>query len=565
MSVLAFLLTAFRLGTPIAYASLGGYASERSGTINIALEGMMLIGAFTAAVAVHHTHSAALGIWAAIMGSMLLGSLHGFLCIELGADQIISGVAVNFLAAGLPSVISKSLYDLSTSTPALANTDRVGAVFGVSPFVLCLPLVAALFYLLHTQTKLGQYLRFAGEHPEALQSQGINVKRVRWAGMLLCGALCGLAGAYLSIDHGGGFARNMTAGRGYIALAALIIGRWNPIPAVLAALAFGAVEASQILLQGVPLSNDQTVPVQWIQMFPYIVTLAILAGAAGGRLGKARPPKALGQPLLLGLLVFAATLTGCDFPTPNVSTLLSKALSVLDTQPAPSPKPAATPTEIVLSPDHRQMNAEFIREMFNSVLQRSVRGNDEVLKYMNIMDQGGHYEGIYNGIVYSEEFRAKEKGVAPIPTLKMYAELMTQIYYDQKLDPLRIPPPETPDVPPPTPTVAPPPQPTDEQRQQTRLDFEKEGITQSFYTLKRRLGEETLKTIELKREYKEKFATWYGRFTVFLNKKGVDFGLPQRNNQSEYFHYKWALDADEDRLKWECLNRIHVLMNSQAK
>jgi simple sugar transport system permease protein len=118
---------------------------------------------------------------------------------------------------------------------------------------------------------------------------------VRWTGVLLAGALCGLAGAYLSIDHGGGFARNMTAGRGYIALAALIIGRWTPVGAAIAAVTFGSIEASQILLQGVSLGEGHTVPVQWIQMIPYIATLAILAGLVGGRFGRSRPPLALGN------------------------------------------------------------------------------------------------------------------------------------------------------------------------------------------------------------------------------------------------------------------------------
>jgi simple sugar transport system permease protein len=152
-----------------------------------------------------------------------------------------------------------------------------------------------LFWFVHRNTRLGQYLRFSGEHPEALQSQGVSVTRVRWTGVLLAGVLCGIAGAYLSIDHGSGFARNMTAGRGYIALAALIIGCWTPLGAVLAALAFGAIEASQILLQGTTLWGGHTVPVQWIQMLPYIATLIILAGAAGGRLIHARAPKALGR------------------------------------------------------------------------------------------------------------------------------------------------------------------------------------------------------------------------------------------------------------------------------
>ena len=296
IAFLAFLHTALRLSTPLGYGALGGYCSERSGTINIALEGLMLMGAFTAAVIAHQTHNPWLGVGAGVLGAMALASLHAFLCVGLGADQIISGLAVNLLAAGIPPVVSKALYDMSSGTPMLENKERVGEIFGTSPLMLGMFVALGLIYLIHTRTRLGQYLRFAGEHPEALQSQGIHVKRIRWAGVLLSGALCGLAGAYLSIDHGAGFTRNMTAGRGFIALAALIIGSWTPLGAFIAALVFGAIESSQILLQGVTLPSGQTVPVQWIQMLPYIATLFILAGLVGSRFGRSRPPKELGQP-----------------------------------------------------------------------------------------------------------------------------------------------------------------------------------------------------------------------------------------------------------------------------
>ena len=296
---ISFLMAALRLSTPLSYAALGGYCSERSGTVNIALEGMMLMGAFTAAVAAHHTHSAALGVLAGVGGGLTLAALHGLLCIQMRADQIISGMAVNFLAIGLPPVISKTLYDMSGGTPMLLAHERVPTWFGISPLMAGAFVALALLITVHRRSRLGQYLRFAGEHPEALQSQGVSVLRIRWTGVLLSGVLCGLAGAYLSIDHGGGFSRNMTAGRGYMALAALIIGCWTPLGAMLAALTFGAIEASQILLQGVTVAGGHTIPVQWIQVLPYIATLVILAGASSGKLGlliRARPPKALGIP-----------------------------------------------------------------------------------------------------------------------------------------------------------------------------------------------------------------------------------------------------------------------------
>lgn len=300
VAAVSFLFTAIRLSTPLTFAALGGYCSERSGTVNIALEGMMLTGAFAAAVVAHATHSALSGVCAGVAGAMLMALLHGFLCITLKSDQIISGMAINLLALGIPPVVSKALYDMSGGTPLLQASERVQPVFAISPLALGAFVATALLFLVHSRTRVGQYLRFAGEHPEALQSQGVNVRSIRWLGVLAAGALCGLGGAYLSIDHGGAFARNMTAGRGFIALAALIIGRWTPLGALAASLVFGAVEATQILLQGTSFPNGadgQTVPVQWIQMLPYIATLVILAGVGGSRYrNRTRAPRSLGQP-----------------------------------------------------------------------------------------------------------------------------------------------------------------------------------------------------------------------------------------------------------------------------
>ena len=218
------------------------------------------------------------------------------------------------------------------------------------------------------------------------------------------------------------------------------------------------------------------------------------------------------------------------------------------------------------SSDHRQVNGEFIKELFKVTLLREVRSEEEYNKLMNVLDQGGHYEGIYNGIVYGEEYRRLEKGAAPVPAVKQYADVMTYLILNQRYDPLRIKKPDDSEVPHPLEEEgAAPPQPSDAERAELTGEYERQGITKSFFTLKKELGEQVLKTIELKHEYKEKLATWYGRFAVYMSKKNVDFGLAQRNKSDEYFHYKWALNADEDRLKWECLNRVHQLINTQSK
>ncbi|MEW6056144.1 MAG: ABC transporter permease [Bdellovibrionota bacterium] len=294
---LVILLSAIRLGTPLCLAALGGYCSERTGTVNIALEGMMLIGAFSAAAVALATQSAFAGIAAGVASAMLLSALHGLLCVKLKGEHIISGLAVNLLAAGLCPVIGKAFFGVSSGTPSLSQNMRVASFGGVSHLILLCFACAALVTLFHYKTRLGQYFRFAGEHPKALLSQGISVNKVRWTGVLLSGFFCGLAGAYLSIDHSSGFSRNMTAGRGFIALAALIVGRWNPLGAAAAAFLFGLVEASQIFLQGFQLPDGTNLPVQWIQIIPYAATLVLLAGFFGSKNRRIQPPRALGVAL----------------------------------------------------------------------------------------------------------------------------------------------------------------------------------------------------------------------------------------------------------------------------
>ena len=294
--MIGFLSSVIRLSTPLLLASLGGYTSERSGTINIALEGLSLIGAFAAAAGAHAFHSPWMGILCGMSASIFFAAIHGYLCIQWGANQIISGIAINFLAVGLPPVVSKALYDFSGGTPQLTSLECMPHYFFGSPLVAATLFLIILMIFIHQNHKWGQYLRFAGEHPHALQSQGISVRRIRWQAIVLSGFFCGLAGSYLSIDHGTAFSRNMTAGRGYIALAALIVGRWTPQGASFACLMFGFIEASQILLQGLTLPSGNTVPVQWIQMIPYAATLLILAFYGTSTKRNSFAPKALGQP-----------------------------------------------------------------------------------------------------------------------------------------------------------------------------------------------------------------------------------------------------------------------------
>jgi general nucleoside transport system permease protein len=274
-----------RLSTPLIFAALGGLCSERAGVINIALEGLMLTGAFGAAVGTLATHSPWLGSLCGMAAAVLLAALYALLVIQLRANQIVAGTAINMLAMGLTPFLCKIRYDVTGSTPMIPFDER----FGTAPLYLVWVLVA-LAWVTMKYTPAGLWVSFAGEHPEALDAAGIRVNRVRWLAVLMSGALAGLGGASLSVFLSSSFSRNMTAGRGFMALAALIFGKWRPVPTALACLLFGLADAAQMRLQGVVLWGTQPVPVQFIQILPYVVTMLVLAGFVG----RSRPPKALG-------------------------------------------------------------------------------------------------------------------------------------------------------------------------------------------------------------------------------------------------------------------------------
>ncbi|HVM47442.1 MAG TPA: ABC transporter permease [Candidatus Acidoferrum sp.] len=274
-----------RVSTPLIFAALGGMFSERSGVINIALEGMMLVGAFGAAVGTLATQSPWLGSAWGMGAGVLLALLYGVFVIRLRANQIVAGTAINMLALGLTPFLCKIRYDVTGQTPAIPIGDR----FQSAPLYLSWALVA-ICWLWMKYTRQGLWLRFAGEHPEALDAAGVRVNRVRWAAVAVSGALAGMGGASLSVFLSSSWARNMTAGRGFIALAALIFGKWRPVPTAMACLLFGFADAVETRLEGAKLWGREPIPVQFIQILPYLVTILVLAGFVG----RSRAPKALG-------------------------------------------------------------------------------------------------------------------------------------------------------------------------------------------------------------------------------------------------------------------------------
>ncbi len=316
---LQFLLTidaTLRVATPLILCAMAGIFSEKSGVIDISLEGKMLMSAFAAAAVAALTSSALVGLITAIGVSILLGLLHGLASITMRGNQVISGLAINILASGLTVTVGIAMFQQGGQTPNLARVERFRPIelplaehLGGVPFVgsiyrevvsghnilVWIALTAVLFTaFILTRTRFGLRLRAVGEKPEALDSAGVSVTRTRYLALIIAGVLCGMAGAYLSTAHGSGFVREMTAGKGYIALAAMIFGKWQPRGALLACLLFGFLEAVASRLQGVEVPLIGEAPVDLILALPYLLTVILLAGFVG----KAMPPRAIGEPYL---------------------------------------------------------------------------------------------------------------------------------------------------------------------------------------------------------------------------------------------------------------------------
>jgi ABC-type uncharacterized transport system permease subunit len=284
----ALIWSTVRLSTPLILAALGGLFSERSGVINIALEGMMLAGAFTAAAVTYAVGNPYVGLLAGMLAGSLIAAIHAVACIRYKADQVVTGTAINILMIGMPAFLSGAFFLSSGSTPQIPKEQLIPWI----PILIAFALVPLTWYVLY-KTPFGLRLRSVGENPEAADAAGVQVARMRYAGVLLSGVLAGIGGAYLSIGQSSLFTRNMTSGRGFIALAALIFGKWRPFQTLLACLLFGFTEAISIQMQGVvKLPSGDDIPVQFIQMVPYILTIVVLAGF----IGSSRPPRALGIP-----------------------------------------------------------------------------------------------------------------------------------------------------------------------------------------------------------------------------------------------------------------------------
>ena len=285
-----------RVSTPLIFCALAGLLSERSGVIDLGLEGKMLLSAFAAGAAGAVTGSLTLALATALLVGLAMSMLHGYACVSHRGDQVVLGIALTMTAAGLSIVLGIAWFKQGGQTPPLPDTVRVGPWWlGHNALVyLALAMVPAIWFLLY-RTTLGLRLRATGENPAMVDAAGLSVKALRYGALACNGLLCGLAGSYLVLAQGANFSPHMTAGRGYMALAAMIFGKWHPVGALGACILFGFLDAVAIRLQGVPLPPELgggAVPVQAIQALPYLMTVILLAGF----MGHARAPAALGIP-----------------------------------------------------------------------------------------------------------------------------------------------------------------------------------------------------------------------------------------------------------------------------
>jgi simple sugar transport system permease protein len=308
------LAATLRVATPLMLCAMGGLFSERSGIIDVGLEGKMLAGAFAAATIAALTGSAWLALLGAIGVAVLLALLHGYASITHRGNQVVSGVAINILASGLTMVFGNAWFGQGGQTPSLSPSARfmplvwpgagaigklpvIGPVYAVlisgqSLLVYAALLSVAATWFVVTRTRFGLRLRAVGEAPAAIDAAGISVTLLRYRALIIGGVLTGIAGTYIGIAQNANFSKDMSAGQGYIALAALIFGKWRPLPAFGACLIFGLLDAIAIRLQGVRAPLIGEVPVQLIQALPYVLTVILLAGL----IGRAVAPKAIGVP-----------------------------------------------------------------------------------------------------------------------------------------------------------------------------------------------------------------------------------------------------------------------------
>jgi simple sugar transport system permease protein len=315
MDILISLLdSTLRVSTPLVLAALAGLFSERSGVIDIGLEGKMLAAAFAAAAVATVSGNVWLALLVAVLVGFAFSMMHGLASVTYNGNQTVSGMAINIVASGLTAILANAWFQQGGRTPFLEDDSRfTPIVLPLAETLRGVPVLGPIYYEIISghnilvyataliiplvvwgvyRTRFGLRLRAVGENPHAVDTAGISVAKMRYQALAINGALCGMAGAYLSTAQNNSFLQDMTAGKGFLALAALVFGKWRPYPTLLACLLFAFTDAAQVRLQGVVIPGIGTIPVQFIQALPYVLTVLLLAGFVG----KAVAPRAIGIP-----------------------------------------------------------------------------------------------------------------------------------------------------------------------------------------------------------------------------------------------------------------------------
>ncbi|HEX5577630.1 MAG TPA: ABC transporter permease [Gemmatimonadaceae bacterium] len=286
MNPISFLTQTLRIAIPYLFAAAGGVVAERAGIISLALEGFMLTGAFSATLGAYYTGSPWIGLLCGLFGGLVFGMIHAIATIRYRADHVVSGIAINLLAIGVTRFFLKLAFDSSSNSPRVNGFGGDQAWHGFdNPLLWLGVLVAPVLAFFLYRTPFGLRVRAVGEHPDAAASGGVKVSKVQYIAVAVSGMLAAMGGVFLALDQHQ-FTDQMTAGRGFIAVAAVIFGRWDPVKAAIACLLFAAAETLQIQLQG-----TEIIPSQFVVMIPYLLTIIALAGVVG----RAVPPAALGK------------------------------------------------------------------------------------------------------------------------------------------------------------------------------------------------------------------------------------------------------------------------------
>lgn len=278
----AILISTISMSIPLIFAAVGGVYSVRSGIMALGLESMLMTGAFTAVLGVYYSGSVLVGVLCGMTGGAVIGLMHGLLSVRYKVNQVISGIGLNLLALAATTLTMQLVWGNRGSSPQVPSIEKniggfvekiplIGPIISEQSIMFLVMVVTIIVaWIVLFKTKYGLHLRMVGENPKAASSVGLKVHALKYSGVLICGLLSGLGGAYLSLDHLNMFVRDMTAGRGYIAVVIMILARYNPISVLYCALIFGFSDAIQIYMQG------QLIPPQLIQTFPYVVTLLVL-------------------------------------------------------------------------------------------------------------------------------------------------------------------------------------------------------------------------------------------------------------------------------------------------